>query len=506
MKNINSSQKQTVVAGAGSGGMTMALLLAMAGKKVVLVDIQPEIGGFMRRFTRDGVYFDTGFHFTGGFENILAQMLQVMNIDDLVREAPFRSKLYLAESSKHLSLPQTGVDDLAEYLAQEYPADRDAIMRYYQCEKAVIANTPMFDLRDQDFQEKLQLTNYDTTTLAELFSELKISRETATVLGSAALCHGTPPCESSVTHHCRVSYGLGNHISRIERGGDSFIDAFLREAQKYDIRIITGTKIIKTSKPDSTGRCANVLLSNGEEIEVEDVYLSMHPESIFELMPQEVLSSSFLRRVQRMEDSCSFFSIFGVLDNDLPFGSELTSYLSVNNLDDILLPQRSGTGTGIVLADEPDSHGNMRKTLTAFRTMYAEETAKWEKLPRRANNQEYQDFKTRSTESIIDEIFRAYPEFKGKFKLSASSTPITCKDYDPPTGCAYGVRRKIGVSRLFGRLPVQNFYAIGHSALVPGVLGTMMASFLLFRQNVGEKIYRNLIAERLGKCKHNRFG
>lgn len=162
--------------------MTMALLLAMTGRSVVMIDIQPQIGGYMRRFSRDGIYFDTGFHFTGGFENILTQMLQVMNIDDVVREAPFRSKLYLAESSRHLFLPETGVDDLAEYLAQEYPSDRDGIMRYYECEKAVIANTPMFDLRDDNFQEKLQLSNYDTTTLAELFSELKVSRETATAL------------------------------------------------------------------------------------------------------------------------------------------------------------------------------------------------------------------------------------------------------------------------------------------------------------------------------------
>ncbi|NLK82489.1 MAG: NAD(P)-binding protein [Lentisphaerae bacterium] len=489
--------KHTVVAGAGSGGMTMALLLAMTGRSVVMIDIQPQIGGYMRRFSRDGIYFDTGFHFTGGFENILTQMLQVMNIDDVVREAPFRSKLYLAESSRHLFLPETGVDDLAEYLAQEYPSDRDGIMRYYECEKAVIANTPMFDLRDDNFQEKLQLSNYDTTTLAELFSELKVSRETATALGSAALCHGTPPCESSVTHHCRVSYGLGNHISRTERGGDSFIDAFHREAQKYGIRILTDTRIAKLDKLDSSGNCSRVLLSNGEHIETDEVYFSFHPYSILELMPEETLTTSFLRRVHRMEDSCSFFSIFGVLDNDLPFGAELTSYLSVNNLDDILLPGRPGTGTGIVLADEPDVNGNMRKTLTAFRTMYADDTLKWKKLSSRKNNREYQEFKERTTESVIAEVYRAYPEFKGKFKLSATSSPLTCKDYDPPTGCAYGVRRKIGLSRLFGKLPVPNCYALGHSALVPGVLGTMMASFLLFRQNIGEKCYRRLIAGKL---------
>ena len=56
-----------------------------------------------------------------------------------------------------------------------------------------------------------------------------------------------------------------------------------------------------------------------------------------------------------------------------------------------------------------------------------------------------------------------------------------------------GVRCICGQARLCGQLPVNNFYLAGQSAIVPGVMGTMMASLVVFRIAVGEAIYRRII-------------
>ena len=50
-----------------------------------------------------------------------------------------------------------------------------------------------------------------------------------------------------------------------------------------------------------------------------------------------------------------------------------------------------------------------------------------------------------------------------------------------------------GQSRLCGKLPVGNFFIAGQSALVPGVLGTMLTSFTVFRLAAGEATYRRVI-------------
>ena len=87
------------------------------------------------------------------------------------------------------------------------------------------------------------------------------------------------------------------------------------------------------------------------------------------------------------------------------------------------------------------------------------------------------------------------PELKGHLHPVASGSPLTCLDYDPPTGSAYGARCICGQSRMFGALPIRNFFVAGQSALVPGVMGTMLTSFSVFRQAMGEEVYGRLIRE-----------
>ena len=54
--------------GSGISGLTMSLILARCGQRVLLLEKAPAPGGSLVRFTRKGLPFDTGFHFTGGFE------------------------------------------------------------------------------------------------------------------------------------------------------------------------------------------------------------------------------------------------------------------------------------------------------------------------------------------------------------------------------------------------------------------------------------------------------
>ena len=152
-----------------------------------------------------------------------------------------------------------------------------------------------------------------------------------------------------------------------------------------------------------------------------------------------------------------------------------------------------GTGTGMVIAEERDAAGKPVRTFTAFGSVWPEATARWSEKRDAA----YFEYKERYAQKIYDEVYRVYPGLRGRIDWRATSSLLTCRDYAPPTGCAYGVRQKLGCSRIFGRLPVRNFYAIGQSALIPGMLGTMMASFLMFRQVAGEAAYWKLIEARL---------
>lgn len=53
--------------GSGVSGMTVSLLLAGTGRRVLLLEKSNAVGGSMQRFRRNSVPFDTGFHFTTNF-------------------------------------------------------------------------------------------------------------------------------------------------------------------------------------------------------------------------------------------------------------------------------------------------------------------------------------------------------------------------------------------------------------------------------------------------------
>jgi len=76
-----------IVIGSGISGLTMSLLLAVNGHKVLLLEKNPRIGGALSRFYRKGIPFDTGFHFTGGLHKggILYDILSILGIRDLIQ-------------------------------------------------------------------------------------------------------------------------------------------------------------------------------------------------------------------------------------------------------------------------------------------------------------------------------------------------------------------------------------------------------------------------------------
>ncbi len=69
-----------IVVGSGISGLTMTLLLAMSGHRVLLLEKSPHIGGSLARFSKRGIAFDTGFHFTGGLHEggILSDILSFL--------------------------------------------------------------------------------------------------------------------------------------------------------------------------------------------------------------------------------------------------------------------------------------------------------------------------------------------------------------------------------------------------------------------------------------------
>ena len=117
-----------IVVGSGISGLTLALLLVMNGRKVLLLEKAPHIGGSLIRFYKKNIPFDTGFHFTGGFSTggILTDMLHVLGIDKLIKpiflSAP-GSALFVFEKDNLIYDLPSGTDNFRLRLHKYFPKE-----------------------------------------------------------------------------------------------------------------------------------------------------------------------------------------------------------------------------------------------------------------------------------------------------------------------------------------------------------------------------------------------
>ena len=184
--------------------------------------------------------------------------------------------------------------------------------------------------------------------------------------------------------------------------------------------------------------------------------------------------------------------MYYTVDDSVEIPDGLISCFSENDLDTIL----RGTGgysTGYLAERKKDISGKSGITITAFRTMPPMTPSASPNHQERLHDPAYQEFKKRITEEITRDLLGIHPELTGHLHVVDAGTPLTCLDYDPPTGSAYGVRCICGQSRLCGTLPVRNFHLAGQSAMVPGIMGAMMTSFIVLRLTMGDEIYRRAL-------------
>ena len=90
-----SARRDTVVIGAGLGGLTTAALLARAGRSVQVIEAGPGPGGFARSFEGGGAVFDAAMHLVMSLEaegpwgeGMVHTLLRTLGVEDRVEAVP----------------------------------------------------------------------------------------------------------------------------------------------------------------------------------------------------------------------------------------------------------------------------------------------------------------------------------------------------------------------------------------------------------------------------------
>ena len=489
-----------IVVGGGVSGLTAAVLLAKSGREVLLLEKAPRIGGSLARFRRQGVAFDTGFHFTGAFrENgVLRDMMSVLGMDGLV-EPYFLSddhahKFVFESEDTMIELPSS-MAGMAAKLKDYFPGEAQAVDDYFRKMTDVCGGTAALDLAQ--LSSSPRMLDEDYVSLQEVLDGLTANRLLQAVLCGLSMCYGVMPKEVSFADHCRMCVALYESVARVKNGGDAFIDAFDRRFGDLGVEVRCGTWI-EECLDVGDDRVGRFLLNTGEEVGFGTCILTIHPWIILDLLPKEHLSKAFINRVSAFEASAGFFSIFGLMDEgteDPGCASTITSLFPVADVNHLLDPANNGDSALVILSNLDRVNGKTRQVLTAFETSFPNRVERWRDTSTGNRPQGYQDYKAARSARIHDRIAAVHPECRDGLKILDSASILTFRDYlNSPDGSAYGIKQKMGQFNLLGKLPLRNLYAAGQSSILPGVVGAMMSSFMAARAVMGKEKFGELMA------------
>ena len=495
----NVNKYDTIVAGSGISGLTASLLLAMSGKKVLLLEKAATIGGSLTRFRRDGVPFDTGFHFTGGFDEngLLNRMLKILGIRDRISPVFLkgdRAQEIVFEPDGHRYTLPSGNAALRERFKAYFPEEGRAVDAYFDRLSAVFSRTA--DLAFIDADRVPMLSGEDLVSLRSVLDELTGNRRLQALLSIFCMCYGVKPSEVSFANHSRVCFSLFESLARVEGGGEAFIEAYRAKLAGFGVEIRCRTAITRCEDVQNR-RVTKFRLSSGETVAADSCLLTMHPREILKMLPRECVKPAFVERVEAFENSAGFFSVFGVIDSqevEEDFGLSITSLLPTEDLDGMLDPKHQGDSALVVVKSREQTATGSRCAITAFEPAYPETVAPWWNSSTGKRPADYARYKRERTDRIRARIERAFPEYRGRLRILDSATMLTFRDWlHSPAGSAYGVKQKLGQLNIIGRLPLANLFAAGQSALLPGIVGAMVSSFVVCRSLIGVEDFSRLV-------------
>lgn len=498
--------KKAVVIGTGAGGLMSAAYLAKYDFEVVALEKAPSIGGYLKSFSRKGYHFDPGIHYMG--ECRPGQMVHRilsglgLNADDLFCEMdPEGFDIYRFPDFE-IKLCK-GIDAYRDRLAEQFPKEKKGIDRFVDNIKKVkeirnMINTFVYQspaLSELPLLVKLPLylpflTRWGRSDYGTFLKSITSDVKLQAVLSSLLPCIGVPPSQASSLLALLLFLHFVEGGFFPKGGGSDLRNVIVGAAERNGAVFRTKTDVSKILVRD--GKATGVLLSDGEKIEADVVVACVDPVITFgRLIESSSLPVGLRKKVVTTKPSLGSYCIFLGIKRDLnkyglgPFN--IWEYLTYDMEElykdalngkivdpkGILISPNSLKDTSRKLAPEGCS------VLEIFTLAPYEPFSKWEDLPSNKRGSEYEDFKNRYGELILDRIKQKYPDFFGDIEVKLFATPLTNAYWvNPVKGGIYGPamsKDQTIWSRFKTRTPVKNLYLAGSGVLGAGVASSLMS-------------------------------
>jgi all-trans-retinol 13,14-reductase len=494
------------IIGSGIAGMTAAAILARKGKKVVVVEKKSKPGGALKRFKRNSIAFDVGFHATSslGKGEILSSLWNYCGALSDLAVIPFPEQscdLFEFEDYDRPVRTYFSYPRFQDELLRHFPGEKPAIVAYFNKVREICAAIPFYNT-------ELPLTPFLRTpqapyhSLAAYLGEITANPILQAVLAAPIYLYGVPSDMASLEIHAQVVHGYCRGAYIVDGGGQAVVDSFVKALAGLGVEILTGQTV--TAINTDNGKLLGASTASGCTLRSPEVVYTGHPSALIAMLPASVFRSAYRNRLTGLRNSTSFFMLFGSLD--APPAPELLDWTNLYKFRSGLnilpsFPDRPPKERGMMLncpgrRDLKDLSSN-RNGVILFEPAYWQDVEMFKDSDKNSRPPAYKAFKEHLAEQMLETARKNWGHLCGEIKPLAVATPLTFRDeLSSPEGSAYGAVHSLDQVTPSIRTRVPGLWLSGQSTLMTGVLSASLAGMV----TAGEMTGLETLWEEVRKC------
>jgi len=512
-----------VVIGSGIGGLVTAALLAEHGRlRVLVLERHYTAGGFTHTFRRPGFEWDVGVHYIGKvneqgsvlravFDHLTSGELEWADMGDGYDTIAFGDERY--------PLPR-GKAALRHMLVSRFPAEAQGIDRYFACVEAAVHRSSLFfgekalpSFLSRAFGPALRypFLRYARRSTADVISECVGDPRLRGVLTAQWGNYGLTPSQSSFGIHALVADHYFGGAAYPVGGASRIAETIIPKIERHGGAVLTRAEV-QSILLEGT-RAIGVRMADGREFRAECVVSDAGVAATFgALMPQHVLVELGARWAAPAAPSIAHVCLYlGIRGTAAELGLPKTNLWVYGGYDHdgnfARFREDPASSFPVVFISFPSSkdpdferrHPGLATvdiiTLVPYEWFRPWENGRWQK-----RGAEYEAFKARLAERLLQTAFREVPSIQGKIHHAELSTPLSTRHFAGHAhGEIYGLAHspaRFDARWLRAKTPVNGLFLCGADICCCGVAGALAGGVLSACAVLGKNLLPEILSRR----------
>ena len=486
------------VVGGGVSGMTCALILAKNGFKVALIEKSERLAPVIRGFMRKDVYFDTGFHYTGGLGTgePVDTFFRYLNLLDSIQKVPLRPDGFdvfrCHEPDTVFHFPY-GYERIVKHFNESFPGDEGAIRKYFAAVKEHYHSVPYVNLETDGAAPRF--SDAGGPTLREFLDGLTDNAILKCVLSMHCFLYGVAPAEVSFANHAYVAGSYYESAHAVRGGGKEIASAFESQLNNAGVDIYC-SRAATAITISTDGTLSGVRLEDGTDLTTNGCISTVHPLEMLKIAPDSIFRPAYVNRLKELQETPSACILYAVCKEPL-------RELEGSNIFMFPRPRFDFFSEDVPMSKRPmyitaaGERSDWRQSRYGFITIcpVSREQAKFLMDPvSRGRSAQYSALKESMSNEMMEAIRYSYPDMVEKITDVICATPLTLRDYmNSPFGSLYGVQHRIGQLNPLPLTRLRGLFLAGQAVTAPGLMGAMISAFVACGAIMGdEKIKQEL--------------